>query len=389
MKDYRSLAADVQEYMVAMRRELHKRPCLTGDERETTEFIEQQMIEMGIPYHIDSLFNLVAKIEGNPGKRIALRADTDALPMKEDTGLSFSSEKEGVMHACGHDFHVANLLGVAKVLHETKSDLNGTVYLCFQMGEEQSMGALELLEYLEEQGGVDTCFGVHVNGGAHTGTIQMKRNELMAGCSLFTIEVKGRGGHGSTPWACVDPIKPACEILLQIAAAPASRFSAFDSVVISPCAIQSGSAGNIIPDKAYIEGNFRYFRDGLFEKIVETIDTITTSTAKAYGVEAILHLPPHNSPPMLIEDASYDRLEKVLTQQGINLEVVPEPWMGSDNFAEYLKKYGGIYCFGGVTKEGSIPYPVHNVKFNPDEAALAVFCEMFIAYTDEFLNESR
>ena len=387
MKDYKKLALSVYDYMVDARRALHRRPCLTDDERETTEFIANRLGELDVSCHIDQKYNLIAKISGTGSRKIALRADTDALPMLEDTGLAFSSEKDGVMHACGHDLHTANLLGVAKVLSENRDSLKGTVYLCFQVGEEQSKGAFEVLDYLESEGGVDGCFGVHVNAGGKTGTIQTRRGELMAGCSLFSVEVTGKGGHGSTPWSCVDPIKPACEILMQLAAARASRFSTFDPVVISPCAINSGSAGNIIPDKAVIQGNFRYFKDSLFDEITSVISTIAENTAKAYGATAKLILPKQFTPPMINHNADFDRLKRVLSKRDILLEEVSEPWMGSDNFAEYLKKYGGLYCFGGVTAKGADAYPVHNVKFNPDEKALAVFCEMFLAYTDSFLDE--
>ena len=386
MKDYKNLALDVLDYMIKVRRDLHRRPCLTDHERETTEYIAVQMGELGIACHIDQKYNLIAKISGKDGRKLALRADTDALPITEDTGLDFSSEKAGVMHACGHDLHVANLLGVAKVLSENKQDLNGTVYLCFQVGEEQSKGALEIIEYLESQGGVDGCFGVHVTPSAQTGTIQSRRREIMAGCSLFSIEVTGKGGHGSSPWTCVDPIKPACDILLQLAAVPAFRFSVFDPVVINPCAINSGSAGNIVPEKAYIEGNFRYFKDSLFDEITAVIENIAKTTSQAYGAEAKLILPGQHTPPMINHDADFERLSRVLSVQNISFEEISEPWMGSDNFAEYLKKYGGLYCFGGVAEKDKFPYPVHNPKFNPDEKSLAVFCEMFLAYTDSFLN---
>ena len=387
MKDYKKLARDVFDYMVEARRELHRRPCLTGDERETTEFIAKQMEALGIPYHIDGVNNLIGKIGGRPGKRIALRADTDALPMVESTGLPFSSEKEGVMHACGHDFHVANLLGAAKVLSENKRELNGIVYLCFQVSEEQSMGAFEVIEYLEKEGGVDGCFGLHVNPDGKTGSIGAKRGAIMAGSSLFEIEINGRGGHGSTPWLSLDPIKPAMETALRIAALPATRFSAFDAITVNPCSIISGSAANIVPDKAVIKGNFRFFRNELYAEIVDAIEAASEGIALSYGVTATLTFAKNHSPPMINRDEAFDRLERVLSAQSIPLEVLSEPWMGADNFAEYLNRFGGLYCFGGVTAENSAAYPVHNVRFNPDERALAVFCEVFLAYTDAFLNE--
>lgn len=387
MPDFKKLADDVFDYMVAVRRTIHRRPSITDEEGETRDYIATELEKMGIPFRTDGVNNILATIKGNGSRRIALRADIDALPMNEDTGLSFRSEKPGAMHACGHDFHIANLLGVAKALSDITEELSGTVFLCFQAGEEQSKHALSLLSMLKEEGGADSCFSMHVTPGEETGVIEYRHGPIMAGCSLFSVEIEGRGGHGSMPWMSKDPLKPAAEMLLRLAALPAIRFSAFDPVVINPCAIEGGTAGNIVPQSAVIRGNIRYFRNELYDKIVDAMREVVENVADSYGVTAKLAMAAEQAPAMVNDDAAVDRLKSVLEKQGIPSVELSEPWMASDNYSEFLRKYGGTYCFGGVTKKGTTPYPIHNPKFNPDEAALKTFCEMFLAYTFAFFDE--
>jgi len=386
MRDYTGLADGVYGYMQKIRRNVHQNPCQSDDEYETAKFIIEQLESLNIPYNNVGGNNVVGIIKGTTGKKIALRADIDALPVVEETGLSFASKNEGIMHACGHDFHVANLLGVAKVLVEHIKMLKGTVYLCFQAGEEISKGAREVISFLDSEGGVDGCFGLHVDPLSTVGVIQSKRGAIMSGSSLFSIEVDGKGGHGSTPWLSVDPIKPACEIALRIAALPATRFSAFEPVTVNPCAINSGSAGNIIPEQAVIKGNIRFFKKELKSLIIEEIRKTAEGIAESYGVKTSLTLSSDGTPPAINRDDAYDRLKETVQKRGFTFTSINEPWMASDNFAEYLHRYGGVYCFGGVAKEGERSYPLHNPKFNPNEQALRVFCEVFLAYTDSFLN---
>jgi len=370
--------------MIEVRRHLHQHPCLSDDEAETANYISKQLSFLGINHHITKECNVVGKIEGVGDKKIALRADMDALPILEETNLPFSSIYTGVMHACGHDFHVANLLGIAKILSEPMYLIDGTVYLCFQVGEEKSKGAKDMLDYLDVEGGVDSCLGIHVDPNLSTGTIQSKSGSLMAGSSLFSVVVKGKGGHGSTPWLSLDPIKPASEMVLRLASISSTHFSAFDSVVVNPCAINAGSAGNIIPEVATIEGNIRYFKSEQLEEIIGTMTSVIEGIAASYGVYAELKLSETRTPPMVGDSSSYMRLEKVSKESEYTFSEMITPWMASDNFSTYLAKYGGIYCFGGVTKENSISYPIHTSQFNPDEEALKVFCEVFLRYIDEF-----
>jgi len=387
MRDYVAIAEDVYSYMVEARRHIHEYPCLTNDELETSRYISSQLTNHGIEHYVDEEGNVIARVDGVSSKRIALRADMDALPILEETSLDFTSKVPGVMHACGHDLHVANLLGVAKVISSKDYALGGTVYLCFQVGEEQSKGAKKILEYLDSVGGVETCLGLHVDPNLNTGIIQSKVGPLMSGSSLFTIKVKGVGGHGSTPWLSLDPIKAACDITTRLASLAATEFSAFDSVVINPCAINSGTAGNIIPDEAIIKGTIRYFKAEHYEAIASAITRVINGIAASYGCTAEIKMSSNRTPPMIADCRSFNRLQKVMENSTYVLEEMEQPWMASDNYSTYLAKYGGIYLFGGVAKEGTVSYPIHTSRFNPDESALKVFCSVFLGYIDEFFSE--
>ena len=387
MRDYVKETNDVFSYMVEVRRHIHEYPCLTDNEYETAKYISDQLTSLGINHCFSEQNNIVAKIEGNTSKSIAVRADMDALPIEEETFLPFTSKNKGIMHACGHDFHVANLLGLAKVLTKSGTPLNGTVYLCFQVGEEQSKGADDIVNYLNSVGGVETCIGLHVDPSLEVGTVTSKPGALMAGSSLFDITVTGRGGHGSTPWLSSDPIKPACDIVLRIASLAATTFSSFDSIVINPCSIVSGTAGNIVPDTALIKGNIRYFKPGQLEEIVTAITSVIDGIAASYGVTAKLNLSKNQTPVMVASDDAYLRLKKVVDASYYTFEDMLNPWMASDNYSIYLSNYSGIYVFGGVTGKDSNGYSIHTSKFNPDEEALKVFCEIFLRYIDEFFGE--
>gem|GEM_PF-1398590 len=209
----------------------------------------------------------------------------------------------------------------------------------------------------------------------------------MAGSSLFTVSICGSGGHGSSPWLSNDPIKPACEMLLRLASLSSSRYSAFDSVVINPCSISAGTAGNIIPDIAEIKGNIRYFEPSHLEMIIHNMMTVISGISDSYGVTAELKLSDYRTPPMIASVDAFERISKTVSRTDCQFREMAQPWMASDNFSMYLAKYGGIYLFGGVAKAGEIPYPLHTPKFNPDEAALKGFCAVFLAYIDDFLSE--
>lgn len=274
------LAAKYEQYVIDMRREFHENPELSHHEERTVRRIREELDKLGIPNITVGHNNVIGTLEGGkPGKKIAIRADIDALPVAEANEVPYKSKVEGVMHACGHDGHAAMLLGTAHVLSEIRDQLCGTVYLCFQVAEEIGAGADEIVAYLGSIGGVDQAIGTHLAGGDPAGVINLPDGPMMAGALGFEITVKGVGGHGSRPDRAVDPVKPACDIVLKIAMIPAQYHNPFDTCVVSPCQITAGNKNNIIPETAFIAGNIRFFKYGDGDKIFAKIKEVAENTA--------------------------------------------------------------------------------------------------------------
>jgi amidohydrolase len=385
--DFITLSNKLEQYVVDLRRQFHAHPELAGQEIWTSERIALELKSIGIPCKVDHKRNVVAKLTGSEtGKKIALRADFDALPITEETGLSFASLNPGCMHACGHDGHVASLLGAAQLLVSLKDQLNGTVYFCFQMGEEIAEGALEIIDTLEQDGGVDTVLGTHLMPNLPVGTIAVADGPQMAGVLDWTLTVQGRGGHGSSPWLSVDPIQPACDILGRITALTTNRVSLFDRFVVSPCQIHSGTAHNIIPENAVISGTLRYFREETLAQVLELIADIAEKVAASYGCTAVFTRG-NNCRPVLNESAAVARCNALAPALGITVEPLSNPFMGSDNIGEMIAKYGGAYYFSGVAKPGGSPVGIHHPKYDIDESALVFNTRLMAAFSYDFLNE--
>ncbi len=386
--DLEKRAAELEEYVIRLRREFHQHPELSLQEDRTVRRIREELEQSGIPSQIVGRNNVVGVLEGaKPGRRIAIRADIDALPITELNEVPYKSQTEGVMHACGHDGHTAILLGTARMLAERRDQLAGSVYFCFQVAEEVGAGAGELVEYLRSIGGVDQVIGTHLDGGSSAGEINLPDGPLMAGAMGFEITVQGVGGHGSRPDKAVDPVKPACDILLKIASIPAQRHNPFDTCVVSPCQIVAGTKNNIIPETAFIAGNIRFFKYGDGDKIVETIRTIAEHTARAYGAEATVTKQVMSPLPVINDPACAARGREIAQQVGLTLSVPRDPTTGSDNFAEFLAAFPGFYCDTGArcTRPGSSGNH-HNPNFDLDENAFRKVMEFFAAYTLDFLR---
>lgn len=229
----------LQEYVVSLRRELHQHPELSMREDWTCGRICEELSALGIPYELAGEKNVIGRIEFGPGKRLAIRADFDALPVQETVDVPWKSALENVMHACGHDGHTAALLGTAKALLSMKERLHGTVFLCFQQGEEVGQGADKCVEYLKAHGGVDMAIGAHLLSLLDTGTIDIGPGLRANGTDIFHIDITGKGGHGSRPDLVSNVLTIACDIYQHLIAIPSNRLEAARTCVVSPCVIQA------------------------------------------------------------------------------------------------------------------------------------------------------
>ena len=388
--DLFKLSSQVEQYVIDLRREFHQNPEISFQEVRTTTRIKEELDKVGIPYETVGSGNVVALFDtGRPGKTLAIRADIDALPMEEnDKSRPYCSKVPGAMHSCGHDGHTAMLLGTAKVLSQIKDELTGKIYLCFQVAEEVGGGAGEIVAYLKEKGGVDCVIGTHLDGGSDAGVIHLPDGPLMAGAYLYEIEVKGVGGHGSRPDRAVDPIKPACDILLKIASIPAQYHTPFDTCVVSSCQIHGGSASNIIPESVKIGGNIRFFKYGDADRLFERIRLVAENTAKAYGTTATVTALPASPLPVINNPEIAAIGREVAASVGFTFAPPHDPTCGSDNYAEFLAAFPGFYCDTGANcKNPGASGNHHNPTFDLDESAFRRIVEFFAAFAVRFLGK--
>jgi carboxypeptidase Ss1 len=383
--DIHELAKKYEDYMISIRREFHMHPELSLQEERTSRRIQEELKAMGIPYEVVGNRNVVGKIEfANPGRKVAFRADIDALPMQEEIESEFKSTVPGVMHACGHDVHAATLLAAAKCMMDMKDELYGTAYLCFQVAEEVSgRGPEEIVEYLESIGGVDEVVGNHIAGPLPVGVGAVRPLASNAGNCQWRITVHGRGGHGSRPDQSIDPIRPAAQILTRIVAIPANYHSPFDTLVISPCMIHAGTAYNVIPDDCYIEGNLRYFKVEDLDKVLALMEKIASNISESYGATAEL-TKIASCPPVVNDKDVTDRCIKAMEKAGLKVVIPQDPGMGSDDFAVYQLTYPGCYVNIGAKSDRPGASPVHhNTKFFLDEKGFLPVVEFFVNYAAE------
>ncbi|WP_428909837.1 M20 peptidase aminoacylase family protein [Niallia sp. Krafla_26] len=358
--------------LVDYRRELHEHPELSMKEYKTTDRIRRWLQEAGITILEFPLeIGVVAEIAGaQPGPTIALRADIDALPIQENTGLPFSSKNDGVMHACGHDFHTASMIGAAILLQKRKNEVKGNVRIIFQPAEEIAQGAT----FIEKAGvldGVEAIFGMHNKPELPVGTIGVREGSLMASVDRFEIEVTGVGGHAGIPNNSIDPIVISSQIVTALQSIVSRNLSSFHNAVISVTRMTSGNTWNVIPEKAELEGTVRTFQKKAREAIPELMKRTAEGIAQSFGAKAEFRWYPYM--PVLENTPEF---KKVAAETAVELgyEVVEaEQSPAGEDFAHYLTKIPGFFVWMGV--DG--PKEWHHPAFTLDENALIVAANYF------------
>ncbi|HBF5909662.1 M20 metallopeptidase family protein [Clostridioides difficile] len=386
----KQLSEKYEEYVIQMRREFHKYPEVSFKEIRTAQRIREELQKIGIPFVSIEPNIVIATIKGKKeGKTIAIRGDIDALPMQEDSDIEYKSEYDGIMHSCGHDAHGAMLLGLAHMLNDIKEGLEGKVLLVFQAAEEVGGGHNEIIQYFKENGGPDRLIATHVWSNIEAGKISVEPGPRMAGGSGWRIDITGRGGHGSRPDQSIDPIKPACDIVLKISSIPVNHVSVLEQCVVHACAIHGGTTiGNIIPNSAEIIGGYRYFTEESSKKVFDTIKQMSEGIGQVYGVDVKVTHTGGIGPVINNEESVKMAKEVVSNIDGLELDSY-EPICASDCYGEILKEYPGFYCYLGVgNKEKGIIYAQHHPKYNIDEDTLKLGCEFMAKYAVEFLNKN-
>ena len=385
---------DIQDYIVGIRRALHQIPELGINLPKTQEAICAELDKLGVEYKKNQGDSgIIGAIKGGkPGKTILLRADIDALPITEQTGLPFASKNEGCMHACGHDSHAAMLLGALKVLKAHEKDIPGTVKFVFQTGEEISIGAkIAIKEGVMD--GVDAVFGMHIGSiispDMPAGTLIVVPGCCMASFDRFVLKVKGMGCHGSTPEKGVDPITIASHIVISLQEVIAREIAAPRPAVLTVGKIAGGFAFNVIPSEVEIEGTIRAFEDEVRQHLAKRIGEISSSVAATFRGSCDYEMD-WGAPPVVNDDAmaklAGDAAKKALGAEHVITEV-PSPNMGGEDFAYYLEQKPGAFMFlssANPAKNTNIPH--HNPKFDLDEDVFYKGSAVFVAIVEDFLG---
>ena len=371
---------EVIKTATAHRRHLHMYPEVSGTEIETTRYIRKALEAMGIAcLDLQSKTGVVAEIGNGEGPTLALRADIDALPIVEQTGLDYASKNEGAMHACGHDFHTASLLGAAQVLKAQEATLQGKVRFIFQPAEESNQGARALISegVLE---GVDAIIGFHNKPELPVGTIGVKEGPLMAAVGQFKAEITGVGTHAAAPHNGNDPIVTACQVIANAQAIVARHTSPLEPVVLSVSHIEAGNTWNVIPEKVFFEGTIRTFNKEVERKMTEQFEKMIVQTADVYGqkgsIEWIL------TPPVVHNDAAVTKVVKSVTEKFATV-VTPEVTLGAEDFANYMEHVPGCFVFIGT----GCPREWHHPAFLVDDAALPFAIQYFVDNTNALLEK--
>lgn len=355
----------------------HRNPELSYEEYETTEKIREILTKAGVeilPCKLET--GLAAVIRGKlPGPVQALRCDIDALPVKEETGLSYASCQKGKMHACGHDFHTVSGIGCALLLQERKEELAGTVKIIFQPGEESSLGALKILE-TDVMDNVERIWGIHADPTNEAGVLGIREGYVSAAVDRFVITVKGTGCHGAHPDDGVDPILAASAVVQALQSIVTRNVNAFHPALLSVTRIEAGNTWNVIPERAVLEGTVRTMQREdrvLFEKRVEEI---AQNTAAAYGAEADIKWTA-GCPAVYNDGEMVQKSIQAANKRGF--KVAPEESsMGGDDFAFYEEKVPGCYIKVGTGKGQAIHQPGFKVDERVILPAAAYLAELFL-----------
>lgn len=360
--------------LTAFFEDLHRHPELGLEEVRTTALLRKALTEAGIAVYPSGLpTGLIAVIQGAlPGPVIGLRADMDALPVQEESGLPYASQEPGKMHACGHDFHTACMLGAALEIKRREKELRGTVKIVFQPAEEISKGGnvvarQEILQDCQE------FYAGHTYPAFPVGTLGVKPGPVMAAPDAFTIHIHGKGAHAGNPHQGVDPI-PAAAALALAAQSIVSRFKdAFEPAVLSVTHLQAGNTWNVVPEEALLEGTLRTLNQDLRKAMMARLNAMTEAVAQAHGCTADIQwmIGPD---PVINDPALCEKAAEIARDMGFTVKEQANT-MGGEDFSEYLKGCPGVFVRVGTGGQ----VPSHHPRFTVDSAALRPAAEYFAA----------
>lgn len=392
-----AMAAEIEPYVIEKRRYFHAHPELSAHEVETTKALAAELDAMGIPYRQPGETGLIATIRGEapdaydsngkPHHCLALRTDIDALPVTEQTGTPFASQNEGVMHACGHDCHMAMMLGAVRMLNSLRSHLKGEVRLIFQPAEEISIGSRMMMK-AGALDGVESIYGAHIWSEVEAGTISAEAGPRMANCDWFRIDISGASAHGAMPHKGVDAIVVGAAIIEALQVIVSRDVSPFDPAVITIGEFHGGVARNIMAGSAYLTGTIRSFKPEVRGYLEKRMAHVVEETAQSFGAKATFEWTFGNA--RLANDATCAaRAQKAIaTVLGEEALCHYEGTLSGEDFSEYLNVVPGVFVFVGThNPEVGATYPQHSCFYTIDENVLIKGSLAAAQYAHDFLAE--
>ena len=382
-----------QEAILADRRYLHAHPELSGQEVNTAAYIAEKLREMGLePQTGVGGHGVVALIRGRgPGKCVGLRADIDALPIRETTGLPYASQNPGVMHACGHDTHTAALLGAARALCDLRDQFDGCVKLVFQPSEENvlSSGAAKMIaDGVLENPKVDAMFGQHIWPDFESGTVAIRNGSMMASSDRLNITIKGKASHGSTPDSGIDAIAAAAQVISALQTIVSRQVSPLDSAVVTIGTIHGGDRYNVIADTVKLEGTCRNLNPLVRNKMEDRIRAIVEGVCAGMGAQGTLEYIRGYSPTVNSPELFPLALEAIHEVVGEENTIIPEnSALGGEDFSFYCEKVPSVLFWTGLNTPGAEVFPLHNGNLNPDEGCISVAAQVLTTAAIKFLNK--
>jgi len=378
MIDFRKLVRDHEDVIIATRRDLHRIPEPAYTEQETSNYVADYLEKLGLDVKTGiAQFGIVGLLEtGSPGATLLIRSDMDALPVTEATGLPFASSHEKAMHACGHDGHMAMVLGAASALHKVRRKLKGNIKFLFQPAEEGPGGAKPMIEAgVMENPRVEYAFGCHLWPAIPEGTIGVKAGPLMAAMDRFDIKIMGKGGHGAMPHLCVDALEVGTEVVNALQRLVSRKMNPLQPAVVTVASFHAGSTFNVIPGEAELSGTTRTFDRDIWRSWPDRIEKMVRHVCLSMDADYELTYS-QGYPPTLNDDAMADLVHRCAADVvGADRVVEPEPTMGGEDMSFFLEQSRGCYFFLGTGCEGCAP--LHNPKFDFNEDVLLLGVETY------------
>ena len=377
MVDIHQLVSEHKELVIRTRRDLHRIPETAYTEKKTSAYVAEYLSKEGLEIQTGiATYGVVGLLKtGRSGPTLLIRADMDALPLTEETGLPFASTHPGVMHACGHDAHVAMALVTATVLNEIKDELNGTIKFVFQPAEEGPGGAKPMIdEGVLDNPKVEYSIGCHVWPEIPGGTIGVRSGPFMAAMDRFDIKIIGRGGHGAMPHLCVDSLEVGTQVVNALQRISSRHMNPQEPAVVTVGMFHAGTAFNIIPGEAKLSGTTRTFNLDIWNSWAERLEKIVRGVCESMGAEFELVFS-KGYPPTINDDSMAEVVrrcaQKVVGEAKV---VVPERSMGGEDMSYFLQQSKGCFYALGVGREEFVPF--HNARFDFNEEILSIGVEV-------------